>query len=142
MDAVSSLMNRHILVVEDDFFLADDLARSLRSHGAIVVGPLANVERALALVTSNERLDAAVLDISVRERLTYPVAEALLAREVPFDFVSGFDQSVIPDEFSHFPRVTKPSQLSDILAVLRDILPAADGTASAPQGTSGDSAVD
>jgi hypothetical protein len=39
MNAQSSLQERILLVVEDDFFLADDVTKALRECGARVIGP-------------------------------------------------------------------------------------------------------
>ena len=44
----ASLEGRRVLVVEDEFFLADDLVRALKRHGAEVVGPVPSLDRALA----------------------------------------------------------------------------------------------
>ncbi|MBQ0818915.1 hypothetical protein KBI52_01310, partial [Microvirga sp. HBU67558] len=58
----ASLINRHVLIVEDEYFIADDVAQVLERAGAAVVGPAPTREAALALLTS-ERVDIAVLDI-------------------------------------------------------------------------------
>ena len=54
-------------------------------------------------------------------RLSYPIADALAARGVPFVFVIGYDKSRILDGYRAFPVLQKPfhrSELSDILAKL------------------------
>ena len=42
-----SLSGRRVLVVEDEYYLADDIGRALRSAGADVAGPVGEVEDAL-----------------------------------------------------------------------------------------------
>ena len=76
----SALSGRRIPVVEDAFFLAADLVGDLERHGAEIVGPVAIVENALALVRETGRLDGAVLDINLQGEMVYPVADALELR--------------------------------------------------------------
>ena len=58
-----SLSGRRVLVVEDEYFIAiaDDIARALGRLGAEVVGPVPDRDEALALLSSGERVDLAVL---------------------------------------------------------------------------------
>src|SRR3712207_8803154 len=70
------LTGRRILVVEDEYFIADDIARALTGLGAEIVGPAPDVESAAALL-SQRPVDWAVLDINLQGEMVYPVAEAL-----------------------------------------------------------------
>src|SRR3954470_681835 len=94
---ISSVKGRRLLIVEDDYLIAADLASSLEELGAEVIGPAGTVEDALELVQrSGETLDGAVLDINLREQRVYPVATALARHGVPFVFVTGYDTVAIP----------------------------------------------
>jgi len=79
----------HILIVEDEFFVAMDLAEILEAEGYAVLGPVASVAQALELLR-HETPDAAVLDVVLRggERVT-PVARLLSAMAVPFVLASA-----------------------------------------------------
>src|SRR4051794_18564375 len=91
-----ALRGRRLLVVEDEYLIAASLARELEGRGAEVVGPAGSVRDALALVEAEgDRLDGAVLDINLRDERVYPVADALVARGVPFIFLTGYDARVI-----------------------------------------------
>jgi len=57
-----------------------------------VVGPVATVAEALAL-TAVDRLDAGLLDVNLGGERSYPVAEALAARNVPFLFLTGYGEA-------------------------------------------------
>ncbi|MEA2990075.1 MAG: hypothetical protein QOG83_2786 [Alphaproteobacteria bacterium] len=104
-----SLKGRCLLVVEDEYLLAADLAASLESLGVEVVGPAASVEEALSLVENKGgRLDGAVLDINLRNERVYPVADVLTARGVPFVFTTGYDAMSIPTAYACTPRCEKP----------------------------------
>jgi CheY-like chemotaxis protein len=107
--ASANLKGRRLLIVEDDYLIAADLANSLEELGIDVVGPTGSVEDALDLVESQgERLDAAVLDINLREEPVYPVANALAARGIPFVFTTGYDAAAIPEAYASAPRCEKP----------------------------------
>ena len=98
----------HVLVVEDEYFLADDLSRALADCGAIVDGPHATVDEALDAIGKSSRLDLAVIDLNLRGMPAFPVADALRVRGVPVALVTGFDERVIPDAYRDVPRFDKP----------------------------------
>jgi len=107
--AGDGLQGRRLLVVEDDFLIASDLAYSLEQLGAEIIGPAGSVNEALELVeTSSERMDAAVLDINLHGLRVYPVADALVRRGVPFVFASGYDGKTIPEPYCQVLRLEKP----------------------------------
>lgn len=115
------LKGRRVLVVEDEYFLADDMARALESLGAQVVGPVPTRERALALITS-EALDAAVLDINLKGDAVFPVADALGARGVPYVFATGYDLSSLPEAYQAIPRWEKPFNPHELARALSQAL--------------------
>src|SRR3954469_1741548 len=88
-----------VLVVEDETILAVTIEETLLDLGCIVVGPVGKLEAALQ-VAAVERLDAAILDISIRGGLVFPVAETLRARGIPFVFASGYGDWALPDPFA------------------------------------------
>ena len=103
-----SLTGRRVLVVEDEYFLADDLSRALTQLGAEVLGPVATREEAFELLASGERIDLAVLDINLQGESVFPVADTLLEQGVPFLFATGYDQTAIPVQYQQVPRWEKP----------------------------------
>lgn len=109
-----------VLVVEDEYLIADDLARDFASRGATVIGPFATLEGALASL-DERRPDMAVLDINLRGDAVFPLADALTARHVPFVFATGYDEGAIPETFAHVPRYEKPVRSWVVLDALRDL---------------------
>jgi ActR/RegA family two-component response regulator len=115
----NALRGRRLLIVEDDYMVALELVRSLEEQGVEVLGPAGSVEDALALVEQEgARMDGAVLDINLRNKRVYPVAEALAARGVPFIFATGYDALVIPEGYAHVPRCEKPLDKALLARVL------------------------
>jgi CheY-like chemotaxis protein len=96
-----------VLVVEDEYLIADDIAGVLSAGGAEVIGPVGTEEKALQLVAS-ETLDLAVLDLNLHGAMAYTVADALRQKGVPFVFSTGYDRSVIPEAYADVPRWEKP----------------------------------
>jgi CheY-like chemotaxis protein len=106
---LDGLRGRHLLVVEDEYVVAEDFALRLEDAGAIVVGPVPSVREALELVMSEgDRLDAAVLDVNLGGEFVYPVADALSGRGIPFVFTTGYDASAITPAYANAPRCEKP----------------------------------
>ena len=112
-----ALAGRRVLVVEDEYFLADDMAQALRKLGAEIVGPVPTLDKALALLAA-EPIDAAVLDINLKGQTVYPVADALIERGVPFVFATGYSQAEVPPTYRDVPRWEKPFNPQDLAKVL------------------------
>jgi CheY-like chemotaxis protein len=113
------LKGRCLLVVEDEYLIAADLAVSLESLGVNVIGPAASVEEALSLLTNNlHQLDGAVLDINLQNERVYPVADVLTARGVPFVFTTGYDAVAVPSAYASTPRCEKPVDKTQLIRLL------------------------
>jgi len=108
---------KHILVVEDEYFLADETRRKLQKLGAAVVGPTGHVDEALALI-ADETIDAAILDIHLAGELVFPVAERLEELHIPYVFATGYNPSIIPARFNGFILSEKPIDLEHIAQAL------------------------
>lgn len=123
MNAASrDLAGKTLLVVEDDYMVASELALTLAQHGAEVVGPVGRIQEALALIESNEgRIGGAVLDINLQGERTFSIADALNARQVPYVFVTGYDDWSIPKAYAQAPRFDKPVDPESLIRVLRSL---------------------
>jgi CheY-like chemotaxis protein len=108
---------KRILIVEDEYFLADETRRKLEDLGAIVVGPTSNVSRALDLI-NREHIDAAILDVYLGDQLVFAVADELEARDINFVFATGYDPSHIPVRYKGFALCEKPTELENIAVAL------------------------
>jgi DNA-binding NarL/FixJ family response regulator len=122
MKQQADLRGLRVLIVEDLFLVADELADVLAEWGCEVLGPAACVESALALVEENA-LDAALLDVNLGgDERSFPIAQALGERDVPFVFLSGYDMiSIFPLEFRETVRLSKPVQPRVLKQVLAEI---------------------
>ena len=115
------LTGRLILLVEDEFLVADTLSQMLEGLGAAILGPAATIERALAVLAGTDRVDFAVVDVNLRGERSYAVADALLERGIPFAFTTGYGASMIPERYRHAAVLQKPfgkAEMARALCVL------------------------
>jgi DNA-binding GntR family transcriptional regulator len=105
-----------ILVVEDEFSLAQDLVRALREKHCAVLGPAPSVAQAFAALAERGcRPDAAILDVRLRSEDSYSIADKLMDLGVPFVFATGFGSGTIPERFSDVPVIEKPVKTDEVV---------------------------
>jgi DNA-binding response OmpR family regulator len=107
-DSSGPLAGRRVLVIEDEYFLADDIACALAALGARIVGPYGDLDEATAVVDRDVAIDAAVMDINLRHTMVFPLARVLRSRKVPLVFTTGYDRSSIEPEFHDVRLRAKP----------------------------------
>ena len=115
------LAGQRILIVEDAYLLAKDLADHLQARGARIVGPAGTVARALDLA-GREPIDGAVLDVNLRDEDVYPVADLLIARGVPIVFCTGYEELMLRPGYIGLPRCTKPVDKDALAGLLSRVL--------------------
>ena len=115
---------RHVLVVEDEMTIVTMIENALSEMGAEIVGPCARLDAALRLA-NEAQIDAAVLDINIRGGNSYPVADALSARSIPFVFCSGYGDWTFEERYRDRPRLTKPYAMQALKVSVLGLLGAA-----------------
>jgi len=112
------LDGKRILLVEDEYFIVQDLVRAFIAAGATVLGPIATLPEALQLVASAGTLDGAVLDINLQGEMVFPLADVLMNRGVTFVFATGYDREFIPARFDGCVRCEKPFLPEQVIKAL------------------------
>ena len=121
MSDTGALAYRRVLIVEDEYFLADDMAQALQKLGAQVIGPVPTPDKALALLT-DKPVDAAILDINLKGRMVFPVADALREQGIPFVFATGYDAAAVPETYKDVPRWEKPFDPAALASALPSLV--------------------
>lgn len=104
-----------ILVVEDEMSIVMMIEDALIEMGAEIVGPTAWLDAALQLARE-ATIDLALLDINIQGGASYPVADILVERGIPFVLCSGYGDWAIEERHRDRPRLAKPfteGELSD-----------------------------
>jgi CheY-like chemotaxis protein len=99
---------KSILVVEDEYFLADDCVSLIREAGLGIVGPIASVEEALELVSSGGLFDGALVDVNLQGSSVFPLLDLLVEKELPVAVYTGYPE--LPEKYSRLPLFRKPDQ--------------------------------
>ncbi|WP_161992693.1 response regulator [Aureimonas leprariae] len=116
-ESFAALSGKGVLVVEDDYLLAEEMADAVRSAGGIALCPVPNVEGAMAIIASAQ-VDAAVLDINLGSETSFPVAKALKSRGIRVVFVTGYDDWMLPDDLTDVPIYRKPADPDNVVRLL------------------------
>ncbi len=109
-----TLQNCRILLVEDEYMLADELRSELEEADALILGPAGTIEDAMDLIRSGQDIDGGILDVNLGGEMVFPVADHLVERGVPFLFTTGYDESVIPGRFAKIERCQKPVNIKRV----------------------------
>jgi CheY-like chemotaxis protein len=112
---------RNILVVEDEMLVAMLIEDMLAGLGYGVIGPVSELEAAMRAVR-DEPVDAAILDLNLRGKPTYPVAEICRDRGLPFLFATGYGADSLEDAYGDVGVLQKPFQEAELAAALARLL--------------------
>ena len=141
-DSALRFQGTRIIVVEDEPLIALDMESILIAAGCEIAGSAGSLEKAKALVARAE-FDAALLDVNLGGDSVGELAAALIQRNVPFAFVTGYGREALPEGFQDMVAVRKPASQKELLAVVQRLVgrsaPAtvpqpADGPSNRPRG--------
>jgi DNA-binding NtrC family response regulator len=111
-----------VLVVEDEYDVAEGLRLALEKLDCEVAGPVSTSEDACEIVKGRE-LDAAVLDIALSPGTSAPVARALRSRGCPFVFVTGYSNlDMLPEELRGHHILLKPVDAESLGAAIMELV--------------------
>src|SRR5262245_19656045 len=119
-----------ILIVEDEWMIADDLSAALTRAGCTVVGVAGTVAKALRLA-GELAFDAAILDANLDGTSAQPNAADLSRRGLPFLVVFGYAREQRQGALAAAPFLSKPYDESELVATVRSLGPEAHRVARA-----------
>jgi CheY-like chemotaxis protein len=98
---------KRILLVEDETLVAMMMREMLIDLGYAVVGPMNDKDSALE-AAKESNIDCAILDLNLDGFASYPIADELAARAVPFLFLTGYDKEAVDRRYASIPLLQKP----------------------------------
>jgi DNA-binding response OmpR family regulator len=107
-----------VLVVEDEYLIAMEIAALLRNHGAQVLGPVPDEARTRALV-SEQTPDCVLMDINLKGERVFDLAQHLRDRGLTVIFTTGYDATVLPEPLRSAPRLQKPLDSRALIAMVK-----------------------
>ena len=112
---------KRILVVEDELMIRMLLEDMLGERGYPVAAEAARIEEALE-AAKNADFDIAILDVNLNGQPISPVADALVARGMPFVFATGYGERGLPEPYRDRTTLKKPFQLDGLKQMLQTAL--------------------
>lgn len=114
-----AIADKRILIVEDDYLIAQELADSFKKAGAHILGPVSSVTSALEALRG-DLPHAAVLDVLLDGETAYPVAEFLSERGIPFVFATAYSE-VVPLPYRRIRIFEKPVPLPELTQSIAEL---------------------
>ena len=115
------LCGRRILLVEDEMLVLMDTEDMLTDLGCTSIVSAASVQDGLACINAGS-FDAALLDLNLHGDRSYTLADALVARGVPFAFATGYGAQGLREQDIKRPVLTKPYPMRDLASMLLALL--------------------
>ncbi|ATE74228.1 response regulator [Lysobacter capsici] len=112
------LHGKKLLIVEDEELLAMAVEDGVLYAGAASVEIAGTVAQALDALSAHS-FDLAIVDVSLRGQHSWPVAEELRRRNVPYLTVTGYGDML--DHELVDKLLTKPYSIDDLLEALADL---------------------
>jgi CheY-like chemotaxis protein len=106
------------MIVEDEGLLCLMLEDYLNELGCEVVAIASRLPDALHKA-QQVAMDVAVLDINLAGEMSYPVAELLRTRDIPFLFCTGYGMAGLPPALRDAPLLEKPYRMDQLDQALR-----------------------
>jgi DNA-binding response OmpR family regulator len=116
-----SANDRRALIVEDEIMVAMYVEDLLTDLGFEVAGIATDLDQAMRLARQGT-FDFAVLNINLAGELSFPVAQVLRERGIPFMFASGYGSKGLSNEFRTAVRIQKPFLGRDLAHAISKIV--------------------
>ncbi|MEJ0092665.1 MAG: response regulator [Methylocella sp.] len=108
-----------VLVVEDEVLISMLIEDMLADIGCKCVDVAPSVEVALEAL-KKEQPHFAMLDVNLNGKRSFPIADVLKTRAIPFIFLSGYGSRGLDGEYPDAKVLQKPFRLGDLEMALKD----------------------
>lgn len=111
--SLNRLAGQRVLVIEDESLVTMLLEDALAEIGCEVAGLASRIRDAVQKAKSLS-FDVAILDVNLNGEHTFPVAEVLVDRGIPFVFATGYGSPGLPTQLQNAPVLQKPFAQRDL----------------------------
>ncbi len=115
------LTGRRILVVEDEMLVLMNIEMALEDLGCTAVSAAGSIAEALSLL-AQQNFDAAMIDVNLGGNKSYPIADKLTERGIPFAFSTGYGDHGDRSDLDDQPVLKKPYLIADLIAVFEQLI--------------------
>jgi response regulator RpfG family c-di-GMP phosphodiesterase len=112
---------RRILVVEDEFLIAQMVGDMLADLDCTCIGPIMTLEAGIVAAASVQ-CDAAIINLVIQGQKAYAVVEELAARNIPFCFASGVSPDSVHEKWRQHRFIRKPFLIEEVRTFLDEVL--------------------
>jgi CheY-like chemotaxis protein len=106
-----------ILLVEDEALIRMMVADMVEALGHRVVAETGNIDQAMELARSGA-YDFAIIDMNLNGAMSFPIAETIAARNIPFIIASGYESTRAADQFRQQLVLQKPFTIDMLEAAI------------------------
>lgn len=117
----TDLEGARVFVVEDESVITMLLQDMFEELHCEVVSQASRFQDALDKANTLS-FEVAILDVNLNGHRTFPIAEALTARGLPFIFATGYGAAAVPENFRGVPVLQKPFRIADLERAVRAAL--------------------
>jgi CheY-like chemotaxis protein len=107
------MLATRVLLVEDEVLIRMMVAEMVEGLGHEVTAEAGDVGTASKLA-EDEQFDLAILDVNLKGKLSFPVADIIMGRRIPLIFATGYSADSIPDAYRGTPCLRKPFQIDSL----------------------------
>lgn len=120
-NSTSALLKAKAFVVEDEDLVAMLTEDFLETLGHEIAFSAATLKTGLK-IAANEHFDFCILDINLRGERSFPIADILTSRSIPYLFVSGYGREGIESRFFNVASLPKPFTLQSLERAVSTLL--------------------
>ena len=106
-----------VIVIEDEMMIAMLLKDMLADLGHSVIAVAGQLDSALRLARDTDA-DLAILDVNLGGEESFPVAQVLTERGLPFLFATGYGSPDLAEPFQNAITLNKPFEMNDLSQAL------------------------
>jgi CheY-like chemotaxis protein len=115
----TALSGQRVLIVDDEYAFAYEMADTAAELGARILGPLPTVAAACAVITPGARIDLVLLDLHLQGEMAWPVLDLLQQRGIRVAVTSNTPPNQVPARYAGMPLHRKPLSKKQMAALLQ-----------------------